>query len=189
MQQKNKVKTIFHIVTIIMTILIILFILYGLKLGIFKEKEILVSYIQKFGVIAPIFFLFLQMVQVVFPVIPGGASCLAGVLAFGPILGFIYNYIGLVLGSIAAFLLSRRYGLPFVKKLFKEETIEKYLAYIKTKRFHQIFFLGILLPGLPDDLLCYVAGLSNMSLKNFFLYIVVGKPFTLIFYSIFMELF
>lgn len=189
MQQKNKLKTMFQIVTIVITVLIILFILYGLKLGIFKEKEILVSYIKKFGIIAPIFFLFLQIVQVVFPVIPGGASCLAGVLAFGPVFGFIYNYIGLVLGSVIAFLLSRKYGLPLVKKLFKEETIDKYLAHIKTKSFHQLFFLGILLPGLPDDLLCYIAGLSNMSLKKFFLFVVIGKPFTLIFYSIFIELF
>lgn len=189
MQKKNKVKVIFQSVTIVMTILIILFIFYGLRLGIFKDKEVLVNYIKKFGILAPIFFVFLQIIQVVFPVIPGGASCLAGVLAFGPILGFIYNYIGLVIGSLLAFLLSRKYGLPLVRKLFKEETIKKYLAYIKTKKFHQLFFLGILLPGLPDDLLCYIAGLSDMHLKRFILLVVIGKPLTLILYSVFMELF
>ena len=73
-----------------------------------------------------IIFILLQIAQVVFPVIPGGASCLAGVLAFGPLLGFIYNYIGLVLGSLVAFLLSRIYGIKIVEKLFSEETINKY---------------------------------------------------------------
>ena len=41
------------------------------------------------------------------------------------------------------------------------------------------------MPGAPDDLLCYVAGISNITLKEFIIYIILGKPLTLIFYSIF----
>ena len=46
-------------------------------------------------------------------------------------------------------MLSRNFGLPLIKKLFKEETINKYLKYIRTKKFEAIFFWGILLPGAP----------------------------------------
>lgn len=189
MKTKNNLKIIFKIVTIIVTILILIFIFYGLKLGIMKDKTILVDYMKTLGPIAPLFFICLQAFQVVFPVIPGGASCLAGVLAFGPIFGFIYNYIGLVLGSLVAFYLSRKYGLTLVKKLFKEETIDKYLSYIRNNKFTKIFFVGIFLPGLPDDLLCYVAGLSKMNYKKFLFIIIVGKPLALLMYSIFIELF
>lgn len=188
-EEKKEIKTTFKIITIIVTILLILFVIYGLKLGILEDKNLLVNYMKRFGVFAPLFFVFLQIIQVVFPVVPGGASCLAGVLAFGPFLGFIYNYIGLTIGSIVAFSLSRQYGIQLVEKFFQKETIEKYLNYIKTNKFNKIFFLGILLPGLPDDLLCYIAGLSKMNLRKFTSIILIGKPLALLMYSFFIELF
>ena len=182
---KNKLQKIFNIITLITTVLLIAFIIYAFKLGLLEDKNILIQYMKKFGIFAGLFFILLQIAQVVFPVIPGGASCLAGVLAFGPVLGFIYNYIGLALGTLIAFLLSRIYGIKIVEKFFPEETINKYLKYIQNNRFTSIFFWGIFLPGLPDDLLCYIAGLSKMRLKTFILIILIGKPFALIFYSLF----
>ena len=185
MKKKKWLRGLFNIVTIIMTILIIIFIIYGIKLGIFRDKNILIDYIRKFGIFAPLLFIFIQIIQVVFPVIPGGASCLAGVLAFGPIGGLIYNEIGLAIGSVTAYYLSKIYGLKLINSLFKKEQVDKYLNYIRTNKFEQIFLWGIVLPGLPDDLLCYIAGLSNISFKKFLAIIVLGKPLTLILYSVF----
>ena len=75
MEKKKWLKNLFNIVTIIMTVLIVIFIIYGIRLGIFKDKNILIDYMRKFGVIAPLVFIFIQIIQVIFPVIPGGASC------------------------------------------------------------------------------------------------------------------
>ena len=182
-------KRIMTFITIIITIILVAFIIYAVKMNLLTSPEHLVLKIKEYGLIAPIIFLLIQVIQVIFPVVPGGASCLVGVLAFGPIEGFIYNYVGLTLGSIVAYLLSQNFGLPLIKKLFNNETIEKYLKYIKTKKFEKIFFLGILFPGAPDDLLCYIAGISNMSLRKFIIMILLGKPLTLIFYSLFIKLF
>lgn len=189
MKKETPLKKIMSACTIVITIIIFLFIFYALKKGFFDSNDLLVEQIKTFGPIGPLFFVFLQIVQVIFPVIPGGASCLAGVLAFGPIAGFFYNYIGLCLGSVFAFCISKRYGLALIKKLFAEETIEKYLKYIKSKRFEQVFFLGILLPAAPDDLLCYIAGISGISNKRFLTIILLCKPFTLLLYSCFIEYF
>ena len=93
------------------------------------------------------------------------------------------------MGSICAFYLSRKYGIKLIYKLFCKETIEKYLKYIQTNKFEKIFFWGIFLPGFPDDLLCYIAGISNMKFKRFLGIIIIGKPFALIMYSLFMNLF
>ena len=176
----SKLKILFSVITIIMTILICIFIIYALKVGVFESPEKLVKYIKGYGVMAPIIFIFIQIIQVVLPVIPGGASCLAG---------FIYNYIGLCIGSVIAFLLSRKYGIKLVLKLFKEETVNKYVSYIKNKKFEKIFFWGIFLPGAPDDLLCYVAGVSNISFKKFLVIIILGKPLALYLYSLFINVF
>lgn len=185
----KNLKTIMTVTTVIMTILLVAFIIYAVNMNLLTSPEVLVDRIKEYGFIGPIIFLLIQIVQVVFPVIPGGASCLAGTLAFGPIEGFIYNYVGLTLGSIFAYMLSRNFGLPLIKKLFKEETINKYLKYIRTKKFEKIFFWGILFPGAPDDLLCYISGISNLTFKKFLIIILVGKPLTLIFYSLFVNLF
>lgn len=185
MKKKKWLGILFNVVTVIMTILIVIFIIYGIKLGIFRDKNILIEYMKKFGVLAPAVFIFIQIIQVVFPVIPGGASCLAGVLAFGPIGGFIYNEIGLVIGSVAAYFLSKTYGLKLINSLFKKEQVDKYLNYIRTNKFEKIFLWGIVLPGLPDDLLCYISGLSNISFKKFLAIVILGKPFALIMYSVF----
>lgn len=185
----QNLKKVMTIITVIITILLVAFIIYAIKMNLLTSPELLVERIKSYGIIGPIIFLFIQTVQVVFPVIPGGASCLAGTLAFGPIEGFIYNYLGLTLGSIVAYMLSRNFGLPLIKKLFKEETINKYLKYIRTKKFEKIFFWGIFLPGAPDDLLCYISGISNLTFRKFLIIILLGKPLTLIFYSLFVNLF
>ncbi len=187
--EKNFWQIIFKFVTVVSTIFIFGFLFYGIKLGILQDKNILINYMKQLGWKAPLFFILLQAIQVVFPVIPGGASCLAGVLSFGAGFGFIYNYVGLVLGSLVAFSISRKYGLCFVRKIFKEETIDKYLGYIRDHKFNKIFFLGIFLPGFPDDLLCYVAGISAIDYKTFLFIILAGKPFSLLLYSFFITLF
>ncbi len=189
MEKDTNLKKVMTIITAIITIILVAFIIYAIKMNLLTDPSILVDKIKGYGLIAPFIFLLIQIVQVVFPVIPGGASCLAGVLAFGPIEGFIYNYVGLTLGSIVAFLLSRNFGLPLINKLFAKETVDKYLKYIRHKQFSKVFFLGILLPGAPDDLLCYIAGISGLTFFKFLIIILLGKPLTLIFYSLFVKVF
>ena len=48
-------------------------------------------------------FIFLQTIQVIIPIVPGGASSALGITAFGAVNGFIYNYIGICIGSIYIF--------------------------------------------------------------------------------------
>ena len=186
---KSKSKLILNILTIIGIVAVIFFVYFAVKERWFLDNEILLPKIKSFGLLAPLCFILIQMVQVVLPVIPGGASCLVGVMAFGAVGGFIYNYVGLVLGSICSFLLSRKFGMSIINKLFKEKDIKKALDKINNSKYDLIFFLIILLPGLPDDLFCYISGITKMSLKKFTLIILIGKPLTLLVYSICFQFF
>ncbi len=186
---KSKSKLILNILTIIGIVAVIFFVYFAVKERWFLDNEILLTKIKSFGLLAPLYFILIQMVQVVLPVIPGGASCLVGVMAFGAVGGFIYNYVGLVLGSICSFLLSRKFGMSIINKLFKEKDIKKALDKINNSKYDLIFFLIILLPGLPDDLFCYISGITKMSLKKFTLIILIGKPLTLLVYSICFQFF
>ena len=61
---------------------------WGYQSGIFQSVETMQQFVNRFGMIGALIFVLIQIVQVVFPIIPGGISCLAGVLLFGAVPGF-----------------------------------------------------------------------------------------------------
>ena len=106
---------------------------------------------------------------------------------FGAAGGFWCNYIGISAGSIAAFFLARRFGVELVKWMIPLEKYEKWAEWVNTKRSYTlVLFLAILLPLAPDDFLCYFSGLTGMSAKRFTWIIVLGKPWCILAYSLFI---
>lgn len=184
MKKDNLLKYILKIITIIITLIIVSLSILILKETIFSSEINLINYIKKCGAFAPVIFVILQILQVIFPIIPGGISCLVGVVLFGSIKGFLYNYIGLSIGSIIVFSLSKKYGISLIKKVFSDKILKKYERYLNDDNYYKLFLWGILLPGAPDDLMCYLCGLTNITYKKFISIILTCKPVTLIIYSI-----
>ena len=185
----NKTRRMINLITIFGTILICIFFYYALKAEIFTSEEKMKIFLEKGGVFAPIIFVLIQIVQVVIPLIPGGISQGVGVLIFGPLWGFVYNYIGIVIGSIIVFFIARKYGMSLIKRMFKKELIDKYIGWLnKGKKFEKFFALAIFFPIAPDDFLCYLAGVTKMSTKTYIAIIVLLKPFTILMYSGFLVL-
>ena len=106
-------RKLINILTIIITIILIILSIYWYKLGIFTSQEKMKAYLANKQIIGPLIFTLIQIIQVVIPIIPGGVSLLGGVIFFGPIWGFVYNYVGICIGSIILFFLARHYGKPF----------------------------------------------------------------------------
>ncbi|HDL0814252.1 TPA: TVP38/TMEM64 family protein [Enterococcus faecium] len=158
--------------------------IYFINLGVFKDLNALRRLVGDSIILGPIIFVFIQILQVVIPIIPGGISTAAGVLIFGPYAGFIYNYIGICIGSIIIFLLGRRYGKPFILSMISDKTYNKYIGWLDNQnRFEKLFALAIFLPVAPDDALCLMAGLTNMSVKRYTLIILIAKPLSIFLYS------
>lgn len=177
-------KRIFQVTTILGTLFLIGLILYFLSQGYFTDSTKLQALLNQTGIFAPLLFILLQIFQVIIPIIPGGASSALGIVAFGPIWGFVYNYAGLVIGSILAFLLVKRYGKTFILKVCDQKTYDKYIGWLdKGKKFDRFFAAAIFFPCAPDDILCMIAGLTSMTKKEFSMIIILGKPLALIAYS------
>ena len=158
--------------------------IYFINLGVFKDLNALRGLVGDSIILGPIIFVFIKILQVVIPIIPGGISTAAGVLIFGPYAGFIYNYIGICIGSIIIFLLGRRYGKPFILSMISDKTYNRYISWLDNKnRFEKLFALAIFLPVAPDDALCLMAGLTNMSVKRYTLIILIAKPLSIFLYS------
>lgn len=158
--------------------------IYFINLGVFKDINALRGLVGNSVILGPIIFMLLQILQVVIPIIPGGISSAAGVLIFGPYLGFVYNYVGISIGSVIIFLLGRRYGKPFILSMISDKTYDKYIGWLDNQsRFEKLFALAIFLPVAPDDTLCLMAGLTNISVKKFTLIILLAKPLSIFLYS------
>ena len=133
-------KRIFQVTTILGTLFLIGLILYFLSQGYFTDSTKLQALLNQTGIFAPLLFILLQIFQVIIPIIPGGASSALGIVAFGPIWGFVYNYAGLVIGSILAFLLVKKYGKTFILKVCDQNTYDKYIGWLdKGKKFDRFF--------------------------------------------------
>ena len=158
--------------------------IYFINLGVFKDLDSLRGLVGNSIILGPIIFILIQILQVVIPIIPGGISTAAGVLIFGPYAGFIYNYVGICIGSIIIFLLGRRYGKPFILSMISDKTYNKYIGWLDNQnRFEKLFALAIFLPVAPDDALCLMAGLTNISVKKFTWIILLAKPLSIFLYS------
>ena len=152
------------------TAFLFLFMYFLISNGCLTNPEKLEMLIQSFGILAPIFFLLLQIIQVIIPIIPGGISCGIGIILFGPLWGFVLNYTGSMIGAIIAFIMVKKYGHDFVLKFTDQKTYDKYIGWLdRGNKFDKFFTLAILMPGFPDDLLCMIAGLTSMSLKKIYL--------------------
>lgn len=174
--------------TIICSIIIILLVIHWYHLGIFTSQSKMKAYLAGKQIIGPLIFVLIQIVQVVIPIIPGGVSLLGGVVFFGPIVGFIYNYIGISIGSLVVFFLARYYGKQFVFHIVSEKTLQKYTKWTKNqRRFNWFFALCIVAPAAPDDALCWLAGLTEMKFWTYFWIIVLCKPWTIAAYSLGLE--
>lgn len=158
--------------------------IYFFRLGFFNDPQALQSLVSQATILGPLVFILIQVLQVVVPIIPGGVSLAAGVLIFGPVQGFLYNYIGIVLGSILVFLLGRHYGKPLILSLVSEKNYNKYIGWLDDQnRFDKLFAWAIFLPIAPDDTLCLMAGLTKISLKKFIWIILLAKPASILAYS------
>lgn len=159
--------------------------LWGWQTGVLTSQDRMQALVSNLGAAGMLLFVAFQAVQVVVPVLPGGLGCLAGVLLFGPVWGFVYNYVGICLGSLMAFGVARNCGKPLLSLLFSEKTIQKYSHWAEERnRFARLFALAIFLPVAPDDFLCYLAGTTDMTWRLYTAIILLGKPFAIALYSL-----
>lgn len=148
--------------------------------GICTNKHWIKSILKAAGPLAPLVFILIQALQVVFAPIPGEATGFIGGYLFGVPLGLLYSTLGLTLGSIMAFLVARWLEEHYVKRWIPKEILQKF-DFLMERQGALISFFLFLLPGFPKDYLCFVLGLSRMPFKLFLLICTVGRlPGTLL---------
>ena len=141
---------------------------------VMRDEGSFQAYIERAGGWMTALFILLQFLQVVILPIPSTVTVVAGAALFRPFWGSVYSLIGIVLGSLAAFLIGRYAGTKVVSWLVGKETLDKWLKKIKGKD-KLLLTAMFLLPVFPDDILCFVAGFSSMSIWYFLTVIFISR--------------
>lgn len=163
-------KTILKIILSIIVIGLIILVGY-LVLDYFGllslTREQIQTYIHKTGALAPLAFIFITFLQVTFIPIPSTVTILAGNFLFGFWLSYLYSFIGLILGSVVAFLLGRVIGKPFVQWVAGgKDKLDNWVKRLKGRE-NVFLFFAFLFPFFPDDFLCTLAGILPIKFSVF----------------------
>ena len=153
---------------------VVLSLLMRRNLDWLSDPVALRTWIRSFGVLAPLAFLGLQAIQVVVAPVPGHVLGFVSGCLFGAYWGTVISVSGAVVGSYVAFALSRRFGRPFVERVIHPEALDQF---DRLTHDHGLLalFLVFLVPGLPDDVICFTAGLTDLRIDRMVLVSLVGR--------------
>lgn len=135
--------------------------LLSLSMADFEARKAeLKAWFDGWGAVAVWVFLGVQFVQVVLAPIPGQLTGAVGGFVFGFWRGLLLNVAGNALGSLTAMLLTRFFGERVMRPFVPARLQERFDATMQRGGLGN-FFMLYLLPGMPKDAICFMAGLTR----------------------------
>jgi len=140
----------------------------------FSSIDAVIETIKGYGLWGPAVLFILFIFQAFLAFIPGQALMIASGYIYGFVGGILITWISLVVGGQAAFWLARRYGRPFAEKFISPPVLDRW---DKSAAGQGIAFyvITLVMPFIPNDAMCYIAGMGNMSFRRFLLANVLGR--------------
>lgn len=181
MKIKGYIKTHKKLLTIIVMVSIPLIILavnlafIGTSLLKPESLDSLKNFFESLGYFGWFAMLFYQIARVILPILPAEPFELLAGAMYGTLFGTLTCMLGVFIGSVIVFGLTRKYGMKLLEKIFKPEKIEKYMYLRDWPSLDKITFLIYFLPGAPKDVFTYVIGLTNLSWGKFLFFSTVGR--------------
>jgi uncharacterized membrane protein YdjX (TVP38/TMEM64 family) len=142
--------------------------------SLIRDRDAIVEFLNQFGLLGAIALSVILGLQVFLAVIPGHAFMVAGGYLYGFVVGALITQTSTVIASQLAFLLSRQYGRPLVDRLASTNVVDHWNT-LGERQGSLFFFFSFILPIFPNDLMCFIAGLSAIKPRNFFLANFFGR--------------
>lgn len=136
------IKTHRNLILISTLIIIILILGYKHRQYIFmlKSPETFKTFITSFGYYGIFVFIFSQIIQVIIFFIHGEVIQATGGWIYGTLGATILSVVGITIGSILLFLLSKKYGRLLVEKFIPETKLKSIDAALNSKKQILLFF-------------------------------------------------
>ena len=140
----------------------------------FGNLEAIAASMEQAGVWGPIVLFILFVLQVFLAFIPGQALMIACGYLYGFWGGFVISWLSLVVGGEIAYLLARKYGRPFAEKWIAPSVLERWNSAAAGQGI-AFFALSLVMPLVPNDAMCYVAGLGTIRRIHFSIANLLGR--------------
>ena len=140
----------------------------------FGNLEAITASMEHAGIWGPIVLFILFVLQVFLAFIPGQALMIACGYLYGFWGGFVLSWLSLVVGGEIAYLLARRYGRPFAEKWIASSVLERWNKAAAGQGI-AFFALSLVMPLVPNDAMCYVAGLGTIRRLHFSIANALGR--------------
>ncbi|SEH96451.1 Uncharacterized membrane protein YdjX, TVP38/TMEM64 family, SNARE-associated domain [Halobacillus karajensis] len=128
--------------------------------------------LERFGPIPGILF---PLIEALLPILPLVAFVLANAVVYGLFKGFLYSWIGAVIGSLGVFFIIRRLGdKRLFRKITRQKQVKRVTRWVEEHGFGPLFLL-MCFPFSPSSIINIVAGLSRVSRQQFILAVLLGK--------------
>lgn len=137
-------------------------------------QVIISNLLIQYPLVAPLIFIAVRALAIIFPPIPGIIIDLIGVAIFPWFLGLVYGEIGVLLGAMVAFIIARRFREPLLKKFVSLNKINEWEK--KLSENQEFWFLvGLRLFFNPlFDYISYVAGLTKITWTRYLVTTIIG---------------
>jgi uncharacterized membrane protein YdjX (TVP38/TMEM64 family) len=126
-------------------------------------------------ILAPIIFIFIRIITVVIPPLPGIIIDIPAIIAFGWWQGFIFAEFGVMVGAMIAFYIARFFREPIIRRVVSLKQLEQWEQKLSTR---QTFWalVAIRIPTFSVfDVINYAAGLTHIKTKTFFFATLLGS--------------
>jgi len=181
---KDKLKHAIVRITIIITVLICLFLIVYLPLKLngyldnVTSVSAFVDLINSFGNLAYLIFWLMEFTQVLLGPVPSTIMTAAGAMIFGTFLAYVLCITACMSAAIINFYLGRWVGRKLIIWIASEESLNKMEVRLKNSKY--TYFLMMLFPFFPHDILCYVAGTTKISFKYFLITNIITRSIELL---------
>ena len=174
MKRNNKVKIlkIFLLITIIslMTGMIIYIFPVIKDISTIEGQVAFRDKVQNTGIYGMLSLLGLQVAQIFLVILPGEPIEILAGMCYGAIGGAIFIMVSVFIISTIIFLLVKKFGRKFVYNFCEKKEVGKILKnklFKNPKKVEWVMFIMFFIPGLPKDILVYIAGLLPVKPSRF----------------------
>ncbi len=131
--------------------------------------------IRSYGARGILFYMLLQVIHVIIAAIPGEVIQMIGGYVYGTILGTLYTEVGVVIGMVIVFAGVRLIGYPAVETFVSIEKMKRFGFLVNDQRAEIVLFVLFLIPGIPKDVLTYLAGLTPIKANKFIIVTSIAR--------------
>lgn len=186
MSRNDRKKWIAALLAVLILLLLLLFLWRTGLLERLRDAQALRDYLSEQAPWSHLIFFGLQLCSVIIAPIPSNLVAATGGAVFGFWQGSLMTILAVTIGSCTTFWLARTLCKNFADRVIRKKLPEHYLELLDRKR-DSFLILTFLFPFFPDDLLCIMAGVTDIPFRRFFFIVLLARPWGLVAASAFVS--